>query len=130
MATESLHLSTVIARSPEAVYEFAADPENLPEWASGIGDSIEHVDGEWVAQAAEVTLTIAFAPANNFGVLDHEVVMNGERFYNPMRVIEHPDGSEVIFTLRRFADESDDEFETDAATIVTDLATLKRLLEA
>ena len=39
MATESLHLSTVIARSPEAVYEFAADPENQPfvvNYSSGL----------------------------------------------------------------------------------------------
>jgi hypothetical protein len=130
MATESRHISTVIARPAEAVYEFACEPENLPAWASGIGDSIALVDGEWLAQAEEATLTFAFAPANNFGVLDHVVVMNGERFYNPMRVIEHPDGSEVIFTLRRFADETDDAYETDAATITADLATLKRLLEA
>jgi hypothetical protein len=35
----------------------------------------------------------------------------------------------VIFTLRRWEGESDLEYESDAAAIATDLATLKRLLE-
>jgi uncharacterized protein YndB with AHSA1/START domain len=130
MEASSRHISIEIDRSPSDVYEFASDPANLPLWASGIGDSIALVDGDWVVDSPTGRFTIAFAPRNDLGVLDHDVTLaSGEHFYNPMRVIEYGDGSEVVFTLRHAPDQSDEAFETDAATIVFDLATLKRLLE-
>jgi hypothetical protein len=122
MASESRHLCVDISRAPDEVYDYTSDHTNLPNWASGIGDSIELVDGEW--------LTIRFAEPNALGVLDHTVTLaSGETFYNPMRVIQHGTGSEVIFTLRRSDDQSDDEFEADAATVLADLHSLKALLE-
>ena len=33
---ESRHISCVIAASPDLVYDFAADPGNLPKWAAGL----------------------------------------------------------------------------------------------
>ena len=120
-----------IDRPPQDVYSFASDAGNLPAWASGIGDTIEFVDGEWVVDSPGGRLEIAFASPNPYGVLDHVVTMNtGERFYNPMRVIESGEGSEVVFSLYRVPGVSEEEYETDAATIAKDLATLKRLLEA
>jgi hypothetical protein len=44
----------------------------------------------------------AFAPRNEFGVLDHEVTLpSGEVFYNPMRVVPDGEACEVVFTLRQ-----------------------------
>jgi len=130
MATESRHICTDINRPPDEVYEYTSDHVNLPNWASGIGDSIELIEGEWVVESPMGRLTIGFVPANELGVLDHTVTLaSGETFYNPMRVIQHGEGSEVVFTLRRADDQSDEEFEHDAATIAADLHTLKALLE-
>lgn len=71
------------------------------------------------------------APANAFGVLDHDVTLpSGEVFHNPMRVLRDGDGCEVVFTLRRQSGLSDEEFARDEAAVAADLATLKRLLEA
>jgi len=102
----SQHISQRIDRNPVEVYIFAANVENLPRWASGVGPDME----------------IRFAKQNYFGILDHWVTVGGQTFYNPMRVIEDGKGSEVVFTLRDGSDE-------DAATIAADLATLKRILE-
>jgi len=130
MASESRHVSLDINRPPDEVYDYTSDHTNLPNWASGIGDSIELVDGEWVVESPMGRLTIRFAEPNDLGVLDHTVTLaSGETFYNPMRVIQHGTGSEVIFTLRRSDAQSDAEFEADAATILADLHTLKALLE-
>jgi hypothetical protein len=65
-------------------------------------------------------------------VLDHDVALPyGETVYNPMRVlVEGSSRCEVVFTLRRRADMSDEELERDAPAIVADLATLKQLLES
>ena len=131
MTSAYRHISIGIDRTPEEVYAFVSDAANLPAWASGIGDSIEFVDGEWVVDSPGGRLEISFAAPNVLGVLDHVVTMNtGEEFYNPMRVIRSGAGSEVVFSLYRGAGVGDEEYETDAATIAADLAALKRLLEA
>jgi hypothetical protein len=130
MASESRHISLFIDVPPDEVYDYTSDHTNLPAWASGIGDSIELVDDEWVVDSPMGRLTIRFAERNDLGVLDHTVTLaGGETFYNPMRVIQHGTGSEVVFTLRRSDDQTDAEFEHDAATILADLHTLKALLE-
>ena len=78
-----------------------------------------------------VPADVVFAPPNAFGVLDHVVTLpSGESVYNPMRVI--PDGDarcEVVFTLRRRAGVSDDDFDADARAVAADLETLRALLE-
>ena len=130
MASESRHISLDIDRPAAEVYDYTSDHTNLPNWASGIGDSIELVDGEWVVESPMGRFTIGFVDRHALGVLDHTVTLaSGETFYNPMRVIQHGTGSEVVFTLRRSDDQTDAEFEHDAATIVADLHTLKALLE-
>jgi hypothetical protein len=130
MAIESQHLSVFIRRSVTAVYEYASDPANLPEWAEGLSAGIEEVDGEWVSISPMGRVTVEMAEPNNFGVLDHWVTtLDGDVFYNPMRVIECEGGCEVVFSLRRQPGMSDDAFEADAIAIVTDLATLKGILE-
>lgn len=127
------HLSVVIARESEAVYAFARDVENLPRWAAGLATAEVHPgdrDGELVAESPMGTVTFAFAPDNPFGVLDHDVTLpDGAVVHNPLRVLAHPDGAEVVFTLRRLA-MNDEEFDRDTAMVEADLERLKGLLEA
>jgi hypothetical protein len=76
-------------------------------------------------------VTVSFAPPNEFGVVDHTVVLpDGTTFDNPMRVLARGVGSEVVFTLRRQPGMTDAAFDRDAATVQEDLATLKGVLEA
>ena len=75
-------------------------------------------------------VTFTFAPRNDFGVLDHHVTLpSGETVYNPLRVISDGDGCEVIFTLRRRQEMTEDEFVRDADAVTQDLAALKSLAE-
>ncbi len=48
----------------------------------------------------------------------------------PMRVIAHGDGAEVLLTLFRLPGWTDEQFDRDAALVMADLQTLKRLLES
>jgi hypothetical protein len=124
------HISVSIERPPAEVYEFASNPENLPQWAGGLSGSIKKVDGEWIAEAPMGTVKVRFAERNKFGVLDHEVTLgSGIKFYNPMRIFPNSDGSEVIFTLYRQTDMPDQKFADDAGSIQRDLSKLKTLLE-
>lgn len=130
MMPSSMHISETISRPAEAVYAYASDPANLPQWAAGLSGSISKVDDEWVAESPMGRVVIRFVPPNEYGVLDHTVVLpSGETFYNPMRVIPNGEGAEVLFTLRRHPTMSDEDFARDANAIRADLTTLRELLE-
>ena len=126
----SRHVSTVIAAAPDHVYAFAAEPENLPKWAAGLAEAEVKRDGDLlVVESPMGQVTVKFVPPNDFGVLDHDVTLpTGAVVTNPLRVLAHPEGSEVVFTLRQL-DMSDEDFERDAAMVVADLARLKAILE-
>lgn len=126
----SRHLSTVIEASPESVYAFASNPDNLPKWAAGLAEAEVRRDGDALLVNSPMgEVTVRFVPANDFGVLDHDVTMPTGVVTNPLRVLAHPEGSEVVFTLRQL-DMSDEEFERDAAMVEADLGRLKAILES
>ncbi|WP_426750325.1 SRPBCC family protein [Myxococcus sp. Y35] len=130
MTTESMHLSIFIHRPCADVYTYARDPRNLPAWANGLSSAIREVDGRWVADSPMGQVTVQFAPANDLGVLDHDVTLpSGETVYNPVRVIPDGEHSEVVFTLRRREGMSSEAFRQDAEAVAADLARLKQLLE-
>ena len=131
MPSRSRFISEWIDRAAGDVYEYASDPANLPNWAPGLGSSVENVDGQWFVETSEGRVGVAFAPANAYGVLDHEVTLpSGDVIYNPMRVVPDGDGCEVVFSLRRLPDMSDEDFARDAGLVQADLTRLKRVLEA
>lgn len=127
---ESRQISVSIDASAAVVYEYAADPAHVPEWAPGLGSAVERVGDQWFVETSMGRVGLAFAPRNEFGVLDHDVTLpSGEVFHNPMRVIPDGDACEVVFTLRRREEMTDAEFERDAAAVASDLARLKDLCE-
>ena len=131
MTTETRHVTQRIERPADVVYDYASDPANLPRWAPGLGSSVEQVGDDWFVETGEGRVRFAYAPRNEFGVLDHDVTFpSGDVFYNPMRVIKDGDACEVVFTLRRHAGMTDEEFERDANAIAGDLALLKQVIEA
>jgi polyketide cyclase/dehydrase/lipid transport protein len=130
MTLESRHLSARIDRRAHEVYDYASDPANLPRWAPGLGSAVEQVDGHWFAETGMGRVGLEFAPRNGYGVLDHDVTLpSGEIVYNPMRVIADGDGCEVVFTLRRRPEMSDEDFARDAEAVLSDLLRLKEVTE-
>jgi hypothetical protein len=133
MATllQSRNLSISINRDARDVYNFVCVPENFPRWASGLGKSLKKVNGEWIAETPEGPVKVKFTERNEFGVLDHWVSPTpGLQIYIPMRVIANDSGCELIFTLFRLPDMSDEKFAADAEWVMRDLTSLKILLEA
>lgn len=130
MTSPSTHIGIYVERPAREVYGFASDPANLPRWAAGLASTVEQVDGKWLAETPGGTVVVAFEAPNELGVLDHEVTLpSGEKVYNPMRVIPHGSGCEVVFTLRRRAGMTDDDLAQDAEAVSADLVTLKEILE-
>jgi len=127
---ESRYVGVSIDRPPDEVYAFASKPENLPKWATGLGESITRTNGEWVVDSPMGTVKLRFAERNGFGVLDHDVTLeSGVTVHNPIRVVPNGGGSEVTFILFRQPDMSDEKFAEDSAGVQKDLRILKALLE-
>ncbi len=121
-------LSISLACPPAEVVAFIRDYWRLPEWLSFI-TGVRQEAGHWWMDTAEGAMQIEFVPANELGVVDHHVTLaNGQKFYNPMRVVPNGAGSEVQFTLFQTPGMSDEQFATDAKTVQADLDNLARLL--
>ncbi len=120
-----------IRRDWRAVYAFAARPENMPLWASGLAAGLTRDGDDWIADGGPVgNVRVRFTPPNDFGVIDHKVTLpNGIEVENALRVVPNGDGAEVMFTLLRQPDMDDAAFERDAAHVAQDLETLARLME-
>jgi hypothetical protein len=131
MPPQSRHLTVFIDRPAAEVYRYARDPAHLPSWAAGLAAGIRLERGEWVADSPMGRVLVRFVPVNEYGVLDHDVVLpTGEAVTNPLRVLSDGVGSEVVFTLRRRPGTGEAEFAADAAAVTADLAMLKEVLEA
>ncbi len=121
-------LSISIARPPGEVAAAITDYPRLAEWLSFI-TGVREAAGCWYLDTPQGAMRIEFVPANDLGVVDHWVVLpDGQRFYNPMRVVANDEGSEVLFTLFQSPEMSDEQFAADVATITVDLTNLRRLL--
>jgi hypothetical protein len=124
-------LSVAIDRPPSEAYDFLSQPENFPRWASGLAGSLRKLGDDWIAETPEGRATVRFSERNAFGVLDHSVTLpRGTTVYIPLRVVANGSGCELVLTLFRQADMSDEKFAADAQWVMRDLATAKRILEA
>jgi hypothetical protein len=129
--SESRTISVSISCQLSKVYEFVSVPKNFPKWATGRCKSITKTGDEWIAETPQGSMKVQFTERNDFGVVDHFIYpAPGVEIYVPVRVIANGTGSEVIFTLFRLPDMSDDKFAEDAEWVARDLKALKELLEA
>ena len=125
----SHHVSRVIGASPEAVHEYASDIDNLPRWAAGLAQAEVVREGDSLfVESPMGRVEVRFVERNRFGVLDHDVTLpSGTVVTNPVRVLAHPEGAEVVFTVRQI-ELDDDAFARDVAMVAADLERLDRRL--
>lgn len=123
--------SVSIAMDWQALYERIWQPEFFPTWAAGLSDSDLRREGDWwLATGPEGAVRIRFTPHNGFGVMDHWVDTGaGELVYVPLRVVANGGGAEVVLTLYRQHDMSDERFAADIKLVNRDLKALKQLVE-
>jgi hypothetical protein len=115
----------------EAVYERIWQPEVFPTWAAGLSESDLRPDGDhWLADGPDGPIRIRFTSHNAFGVMDHFVdTGEGGEIHVPLRVVANGNGAEVILTLYRQPDMTDDRFAADIKLVNRDLKALKQLIE-
>lgn len=128
---EAKVITCSVRRTARELYEMIWMPETFPKWASGLSNApLKREGAAWSAQGPEGPIRITFSEHNSFGVMDHWVDLgDGRVVYVPMRVIANGEGSEVMLTLFRQPDMSDEKLAEDEAWVRRDLASLKRLAE-
>jgi hypothetical protein len=127
---QSRYLTVTIDRNVDEAYAFLCKPGSLSKWASGLGELTQTADG-WVAQTPDGPISVEFCEPNEFGVLDHWVCPTPDvNIYIPLRVIRNGEGCELVFTLFRLPDMSDEKFASDAEWVMRDLEMARRVLEA
>ncbi|OGS90335.1 MAG: polyketide cyclase [Gallionellales bacterium GWA2_60_18] len=127
---KSRTVSVSIALPPAQVYDFTANPENLPRWAPAFCRSIAYENGEWIIQSPDGPAAIRFTERNAYGILDHSVRLpSSQEIRVPMRVIPNGEGSEVCLTLFQAPGMTEEQFAEDARLVGSDLHNLKRVLE-
>ena len=119
-----------INRPAAEAYEFLSAPENFAQWASGLAASLRRVGDEWIAETPQGPASVRFTEPNSRGVLDHAVTLpQGRTVYVPLRVLPSERGCELVLTLFRQPDMSDEKFAADAEWVMRDLNAAKRILE-
>ncbi|RVT89728.1 SRPBCC family protein [Sphingomonas crocodyli] len=114
----------------ESAYDRAHRPEFFSEWAAGLASSLHREGDAWIAQTPTGAAEVRFSPRNDFGVLDHHVLLpDGQDIYIPLRMIANGEGTEVSLWLFRQPEMDDAMFERDTTMVEKDLDTLKALLE-
>ncbi len=128
---DALVVSQPVAVAANAVYDFARQMENLPLWASGLATGIEQRDGQWFTDSPMGKVQVEMAPANPYGVLDHDVTLpDGTTVHNAFRVTPCGDSASLLsFVVLRLAGVSQADFDADVAHVRKDLAALQLLLE-
>jgi hypothetical protein len=131
MIVESRTLGVSVDRNADDVCAFVSNPENLPQWAPAFCKSVRRAGEDWIVETPDGPVKIRFVDSNPFRVADHYVSPRpGVEIYVPMRVVANRSGgSEVIFTLFRQPDMTQEQFRRDIEMLTRDLGALKRALE-
>jgi len=129
--THEVRLLTATINVPlDEAYGFAHNPENFPQWASGLSKTLHKTEKGWVAETQTGEATVRFTEPNPYGILDHWVTLgDNAEIYIPLRLIANGEGTEVELTLLRQPEMDDDAFDRDAEVVMNDLLSLKKLLE-
>lgn len=131
MAHPVRNLGITIHRPFAEAYAFAHRPENFAKWAAGLATALRQSPHGWVADTPEGEAIVTFSPANDYGVIDHRVVLPGKpEIHIPLRLVPNGDSAtEVVFTLFRQPGLDDAEWNRDVDAVSQDLITLKAILE-
>lgn len=118
MARQGRQLSVSISRPAAEAYEFLSRPENFPKWAS------------WASRTAHSPAAVRFMDRNSYGILDHSIrLARGGSAYVPLRVVADSEGCQLVLTLFRHPDTTEENFAADAEWVMRDLVAAKRILE-
>ena len=68
-------ISISINKPADKVFEYASKPDNFPIWVEFIQSIRKETENLWLAETASGNIKIQFVPKNEFGIIDHLVIL-------------------------------------------------------
>jgi hypothetical protein len=113
------------------VFDFLADPENLPKWAVGFAHGIRRSGDEWRVRTAQGEVGIRFVTNRDRRTIDfHIAPVPGIEVVAYSRVLDGPAGSEYVFTQFQTPDMPDTTFDGQVHALREELAVLQGIMRA
>ncbi|MEW6681904.1 MAG: SRPBCC family protein [Nitrospirota bacterium] len=126
------HTQTItINTAPKVVFDFVANPENLPKWAVVFCRGLRHEESRWIVTTPEGDMVIRYESDAKTGAIDMYVTVSPS-VESPAfsRVLANGEGSEYVFTFFQPPGLPDEEFRNQTEALKKELGVLKGLLEA
>lgn len=123
--------SITIAVEPKVLFEFLADPMNLPRWAGGLCSSVSAEGSEWIAITELGPVGLRCVKNAELGVIDYHIsppLPIKIAVYS--RVIANGTGAEYVFTQFRPAFLPVKIFAKQVESLKEGLQVLKRDMES
>jgi len=123
--------SVSIDASPEHVFDFVANPENLPKWAVGFARSITREGDDWVVETASGPARIRYVTDPSLGVVDfHFCPAPGVELAAYSRVVPNGEGAEYQFLQLQPPGMSDETFAGQIEALGEELVVLRSIFRA
>jgi hypothetical protein len=122
----------MIEAAPRNVFEFVADPQNLPKWAIGFAKAVRAEEGAWIVTTGSgAEIGVRHVTNAELGVVDGYMspAAGVEMLGGAQRVIPNGDGAEYVFTMLQPRGMPDEVFESQVAELGRELVVLKAHLE-
>ena len=113
------------------VFDFVADPENLPKWAVGFCHAIRRDGDRWFVRTAQGEIAIRYVTDRALGVVDFYLSpAPGVEAAAFSRVLPNGGGAEYVFTQFQGAGVPDEVFAGQVAALAQELRVLQALVRA
>jgi hypothetical protein len=120
-----------IPASPDGVFAFLAEPENLPRWAVGFAHGVRRDGDGWTVQTAHGAVPVRVAADPGRGTVDVRLgIAPGTEAVAYSRLLPSGDGTEYVFTQFQQPGMGDDVFAGQRAALAEELALLPILFRA
>lgn len=120
-----------INASPGHLFEFLADPNNLPKWAVGFCRAIRRDGDRWCVQTSQGEVMVRYVTHPDLGVVDFYICpAPGIEMAAFSRVVPNGDGAEYVFTQFQAPGMPDDVFEAQVSALKEELVVLRALMHA
>ena len=112
------------------VFDYVADPANLPVWATGFARGVRREQKGWIVDTPQGEVGIRVETDPDLGVVDfHISPAPGAENVVRSRVVPNGTGADYVFTQLQFEGMPDEVFEGQSKALSAELELLKSLLE-
>jgi hypothetical protein len=125
--------AVTIEAPADHVFDFLAEPENLPRWAVGFARAIRPANdsGDWIVTTGQGEVQIRFVTDRAMGAIDFYISpAPGLEAAAFSRVVPNGEGAEYVFTQFQTLGMPDHVFEQQVYTLGKELQLLRELMAA